>query len=99
MGLPRNWPAPSADSSLQAKLTADGKPIAALILETEKCQDHAACDQVSGRRGARRRQRYDVRIYANSHWNRRKYVRLTPELRGRPRGALRDARYHRVPLE
>src|SRR3990167_11089442 len=24
---------------------------------------------------------------------------LTPELRGRPRGALRDARYHRVPLE
>ena len=82
MGLPGNWPVASADGSLQAKLTADGKQVAALILEKGKCQDHAAGDQVSGGREARRRQRYDVRIYANSDWNRRKYVRLTPELMG-----------------
>ena len=82
MGLPGNWPVASADGSLQAKLTADGKQVAALILEREKYRDPGAGGQVSEGREARRRQRYDVRIYASSHWNRRKSVRLTPELRG-----------------
>ena len=40
---------PSAVGPLQAKLAADGKQVAALILEREKCQDHEAGDQVSGR--------------------------------------------------
>ena len=38
---------PSADGTLQAKLAADGKQVAALILEREKCPDHEAGDQVS----------------------------------------------------